>query len=345
MKQSLPIPEHFNKDNAEKIWPVRYQKLAGLARAWVKNYKIEPAHRDTLRICLFLIDEQITFCIPGSELFVGGRSGRGAVEDTIRLCEFIYRNLHIITHIVSTMDTHQVFQIFHDVALVSKDGKRPEPFTLITPEDMEGGKWALSLAFRRYLDMNEEEARDYLAHYVRTLNKKGKFHLTIWPYHAMLGGIGHALVPAIEEAIFFHAIARETQPDIQLKGNQPLTENYSVLRPEVIQDHKGRDIGEKNTKLMDKLFKYDAIVVAGQAKSHCVSWTLSDLLDEIKGKDPSLANRIYLLDDCTSPVVVPGVMDYTEIADNAFRTFSDAGMHMVRSTTPISEWPGMNISQ
>ena len=40
----------------------------------------------------------------------------------------------------------------------------------------------------------------------------GKFALTVWPYHAMLGGIGHALVSAVEEAMFFHAIARASQP-------------------------------------------------------------------------------------------------------------------------------------
>ena len=47
----------------------------------------------------------------------------------------------------------------------------------------------------------------------------------------MLGGIGHALVPAVEEAIFFHAIARREQPDFQVKGTHPLTEHYSVIGP------------------------------------------------------------------------------------------------------------------
>ena len=41
--------------------------------------------------CLLLVDVQNTFCIPGYELFVGGQSGNGAVEDNMRLCQFIYR--------------------------------------------------------------------------------------------------------------------------------------------------------------------------------------------------------------------------------------------------------------
>jgi len=31
------------------------------------------------------------------ELFVGGQSGSGAVDDNVRLCEFIYRNLGLIS--------------------------------------------------------------------------------------------------------------------------------------------------------------------------------------------------------------------------------------------------------
>jgi nicotinamidase-related amidase len=68
------------------------------------------------------------------------------------------------------------------------------------------------------------------------------------------------------------------------------------------------------TALVDALSTYNAIVVAGQAKSHCLAWTIDDLLaDESAGG--RLAKRTYLLEECTSPVVVPGAVDYTEEAD------------------------------
>jgi hypothetical protein len=47
-----------------------------------------------------------------------------------------------------------------------------------------------------------------------------------------------------------------------------------------------------------------------------------------------------LLEDCTSPVVVPGA-DYTDEAAVAFRRFAEAGMHVVRSTEPMESWPGL----
>ena len=50
---------------------------------------------------------------------------------------------------------------------------------------------------------------------------------------------------------------------------------------------------------------------------------------------------MFLLEDCTSPVVVPGVIDYTDQADAAFRRFAEAGFHVVRSTDPAPTWPGL----
>jgi nicotinamidase-related amidase len=81
--------------------------------------------------------------------------------------------------------------------------------------------------------------------------------------------------------------------------------------------------------------------VAGQAKSHCVAWTIDDLLEDDDAATSRLAERTYLLEDCTSPVVVPGAVDYTDEADAAFERYAAAGMHVVRSTDTIETWPGL----
>jgi hypothetical protein len=98
----------------------------------------------------------------------------------------------------------------------------------------------------------------------------------------------------------------------------------------VTEGPDGRPIAEKDQALITELLSFDAIIIAGQAKSHCVAWTIADLLRGIEEQDRRLARRIYLLEDCTSPVVVPGVVDYTDEADRAFRRFAEAGMHVVR---------------
>ena len=162
--------------------------------------------------------------------------------------------------------------------------------------------------------------------------EQGKYALTIWPYHAMLGGIGHALVSAVEEALFFHSIARNTQYEIEIKGNKPFTEYYSAIGPEVLTGPMGESLGTYSTKFIEQLQQFDKLIIAGQAKSHCVAWTVSDLLNDISATDQELAKKVFLLEDCSSPVVVPGVVDHTEAADAAYERFARAGMHIIKST-------------
>ncbi len=342
-RAELPIPPHFEPENVKKVWKVAYQERAEQAEKWAKQHHISPSADDTFKICLVAVDLQNTFCIPEFELYVGGRSGTGAIDDNRRLCEFIYRNLDVITEICPTMDTHQPIQIFHSIFLVNDQGEHPAPYTLISEEDIEKGIWKFNPKVSRSLQVSEDYGQRHLLHYAKKLKQGAKYDLTIWPYHAMLGGIGHALVASVEEAIFFHSIVRNCQPNFQIKGNEPLTEHYSVLGPEVQEGPDGKPLARKNMSFIEHLLQFDAVVIAGQAKSHCVAWTIDDLLEDIYVRDKKLADKVYLLEDCTSPVVVPGVIDYTDQANGAFQRFADAGMHVVRSTDPMDSWPGMGL--
>jgi nicotinamidase-related amidase len=303
----LPLPPHWNPDRVEGVWRVEYEDRAADAERWAQKHGIGAASGDRRRVALLAVDCQNTFCTPGFELFVPGAPG-----DSRRLCEFVYRNLGAITEIVPTLDTHRVFQIFHAAWLVDAEGGHPRPYTSVSVEDVERGSWRAS----------DPALQEHLLGYVRALAAGGRYRLTIWPYHAMLGGVGHALVSAIEEAFFFHGIARASQARFEIKGDDPLTEHYSALGPEVG--------GERNEALIQHLRSFDAVLIAGQAKSHCVPWTLQDLLQDVP------AESVYLLEDCTSPVVVPGAVDFTDEADEAVARFAAAGVNVVRSTDAAS---------
>jgi len=337
-KKELPLPPHFDPHKVGEMWPVPYQQRAEDALAWARNYNLQPAVKDKIKIELLLIDIQNTFCIPGFELFVGGRSGLGAVEDNIRLCEFLYRNLGSITHITSTLDTHQVMQIFHPIFLVNEQGTHPAPYTLISYDDLLQGRWKFNPNIASSLGINPIYGQQLIIHYAKELKERQKYDLTIWPYHVMRGSLGNALVSAVEEAIFFHTITRNSLPDFEIKGNNPFTEHYSALGPEVMDGPHGEQIAVKNQEFMQELHTYDVVVIAGQAKSHCVAWTIDDLLGYILEIDESLVKKVYLLEDCSSPVVIPGVIDYTDQADAAYQRFAQAGMHIVRSTEPLHNW-------
>ncbi len=96
---------------------------------------------------------------------------------------------------------------------------------------------------------------------------------------------------------------------------------------------------------MEMLLQFDRIIIAGQAKSHCVAWTIEDLLIDKRVQEKNVAEKVYLLEDCTSPVVVPGVIDYTDQANRAFEKFAKAGMHLVKSTEPMATWAGLKNNQ
>jgi nicotinamidase-related amidase len=105
-------------------------------------------------------------------------------------------------------------------------------------------------------------------------------------------------------------------------------------------------LGQRNTQFISTLLASDAVVIAGQAASHCVKSTIDDLLTEIVAQDPALAKKVYLVTDCMSAVTVPDgkggfFADFTDDADKALQRFAAAGMHLVKSTDPISNWPGL----
>jgi nicotinamidase-related amidase len=340
----LPLPPFFDPAAAGRVFRVPYQERAEQARAWAERHAVRPALEDKRRVALLLVDVQNTFCLPEHELFVAGRSGRGAVDDCTKIAGFLYRNLGRITQVVATLDTHTAAQIFHPVFWVDSEGRHPAPHTVISVRDVESGRWrvnpqlAPAVAPRPGFDVSA-----WALHYVRRLAQGGKYPLVVWPYHSMLGGIGHALVSVVEEAVFFHSIARQSPVRVEVKGQNPLTENYSVLRPEVTQDAAGATIAATNRALVDHLLSFDAVIVAGEAKSHCVAWTGEDLLSEIRARDAGLARRVFLLDDCSSAVVVPGVADFTDEAEAAYARFARAGMRRVLSTDPVDDWLARDV--
>ena len=288
--------------------------------------------------------------IPRGSLYV-----RGAEQDTSRLCNFIQSNADVITTLVATLDTHKTVQIFYESFLVAGTeytdpitgvqysvGDHPKPYTSISLAQIKDGTWELSpsAAHATTGDPSKHMAlTQHLLHYCETLEKAGKYSLFIWPYHTMLGSPGHALVPALAEVCHLHDIARGSQTQHAIKGGNPLTENYSPFCPEVTSSG-GVQIAQRETRYLDLLLSHDYVVIAGQAKSHCVKWAIDDMLEYILKQDANLAKKVYLMEDATSPVViVPGQkgLDFTQEADEAFDRFKAAGMHIIKSTDNLRQ--------
>jgi nicotinamidase-related amidase len=345
----LPVPGFYDPRHARE-WGYRpdAQQLSSQAVAWKRQHGISPSGTDRRRVRLLLIDMQRDFCFPEGTLYVGGRSGRGALEDSDRVARFIYRNLGAMTEITCTLDTHYPFQIFFPWFWVDCDGAPLLPHRVITAEEVRSGAVRPSPSLAPWLSGGDLQwLTRQVEFYCAELERAGKYTLYLWPPHCLLGGDGHALAGVIQEARLFHAFAREARDGIEMKGGHPLTENYSVLSPEVLGRHDGGHLVERNRALFDDLLACDVLIVAGQAASHCVKSSVDDLLAEIQARDPGLAGHVYVLADGMSSVAVPDparpgefLFDFTPQAEEALGRYEAAGMHLVQTTTPMAEWPG-----
>lgn len=277
---------------------------------------LSPAADDERRVLLLLVDPQVDFIHVDGSLSVPG-----AVEDTRRTIEWLFEHVGEITTIAASLDTHTPMQIFYPGWWVSPEGAHPEPFTLITADDVDSERWCPTV----------EKA--WSVEYVRRLEEQARKVLTIWPYHTMLGTSGHAMTPALYEAVAYHAAARGTAPEFLLKGRIPKTEHYSMLEPEVKVPEEPN--GTLNLDFVNKIAQYDRVYFAGQAKSHCVLETTRSLINHFGPERPDLIQRWHILTDCTSSVAHPEV-DFDAMADEAYTRFaSEYGLRLVTTDDPI----------
>jgi nicotinamidase-related amidase len=341
----LPLPSFYDPRSAER-WAYHpdQQLIFDVAASYRQAHSLKPASADKENIHLLLIDVQKDFCFPQGSLYVAGRSGRGATEDNRRLAEFIYKNLGAITQITTTMDTHFAYQIFSPAFWMGEDGAPLAPHREITAAQIEAGEARPNPAVAKWLASgNYPWLLKQVRHYCSELEKAGKYRLYLWPPHCLLGSDGHALAGVIHEARLFHSFARGAQSWVEVKGGNPLTENYSVLQPEVRTRHDGQPLAQKNTLFLKTLLDADAVIIAGQAASHCVRSSIDDILSEIVATDRALAKKIYVMTDCMSAVSVPDgkggfLADFTKEAALALQRFEDAGMNLVKSTDPMAGW-------
>ena len=348
------LPPFYDSNNA-RSWSHRpdIAQLHACAQTWREHYAISASIEDTITLDLMVIDSQNDFCLPNGHLFVAGRSGHGAIDDSQRIAEFIYRNLPYLTRIIFTLDSHYPLQIFFDSFWIGKDGRCPPPFTTITTDDLRQGIYDINPAVIDLVPPDHAEqaltwARRQVRYYVEELEHVGKYSLTVWPYHTLIGNTGHALVGLLDEARLFHSAVRHIQSTIEIKGHHPWSEHYSVFGAEVSgRWDKEQPMIEKNKPLIDRLIESDGVIFVGQASSHCLMSSVDDLLTEIQQRNATLSQKIYVVRDCTSPVCVFGtdgnpLVDFTEQGEAAFARWAAAGIHIVSSTTPLAQWPNLD---
>jgi nicotinamidase/pyrazinamidase len=231
-------------------------------------------NRNTL---LLIIDAQKDFCSPDGTLYV-----KGAEKDMARLGKFISENKSKIDHIILTADNHHVLDISHPGFWEDQNGNPPPPFTEITVKKVFEEQWR-----PRFEKIKAVE-------YLKKLEIQGEFPHVIWPEHCIIGSSGAAIIDEVIES------CKEWERkgnyfEVVIKGTNPLTEHFGALMANVLIDDSPET--QLNTRLVNELMSFKKIVVAGEAKSHCVATTVRQMVN-IDG----LADKLILLEDCMSDV-------------------------------------------
>src|SRR5579872_175510 len=98
---------------------------------------LTPASKDDKKIAVVLVDYQHDFVDPLGTLYVPGSEA-----DIARFLAWFYANAPRITTIYASLDTHIPFQIFYSSWWInSQTHEPPQPFTVITAQDVENGTW------------------------------------------------------------------------------------------------------------------------------------------------------------------------------------------------------------
>ena len=236
-----------------------------------------------MRLEFLIVDPQNDFSdAPGAALPV-----TGAGADAERLARLLERLRDRIDGIHVTLDTHQLLDIAHPMFWVDDAGRQPTPFTQISVADVENGIW------RAY----DGHAQQRALAYVRALRDNGRYQLTIWPPHCLIGTWGHNVVPVVAETLRAWEEAKFARVDYVIKGHNPWTEHYSAVQADVPDP---ADPGTQiNRRLIQVLENADVVALSGQALSHCVANTVRDIADQF---DQASIHKLVLIEDTSSPV-------------------------------------------
>lgn len=256
---------------------------------------------------LLVIDPQNDFCdIEGAALPVPG-----ANADLQRLSGLIARAPQSLNDIVVTLDSHATVSIERTTFWQQAEGSPVAPFTDVTEQAVREG---------RYTPRDASRLPEVLA-YLHALEAGGRYRLMVWPVHCVLGTWGHNIHGSLAQEIAAWEIRNQRSALKVLKGLNPMTEQYSAVRAEVPRLDDMRTL--TNDVLVARAKPENGLLlVAGEASSHCVAATLTDLLETMT---PEERSRVIILRDCMSPV--PGF----EAAAEAF--FARAAAQGVRLMT------------
>ncbi|MBU3737536.1 MAG: cysteine hydrolase [Rhodoferax sp.] len=236
------------------------------------------------RYDLLIIDPQNDFMdLPGAALPVPG-----ATADMDRLARWLQQEAEAVQSVTVTLDSHPSLAVERTPFWLDEQGAEVPAFTVIRAAHVRAGRWR-----PRHAACLAE-----VLVYLDALESQGRHQLIVWPVHCVLGTWGHNLHAGLAASLADWELRTGRWCHKVLKGQHPLTEQYSAFRAEV--PRADDPCSQNNEQLMHRLSDGAPwLLVAGEALSHCVAASLDDMMAQLPAD--RLA-RTVLLVDCMSPV-------------------------------------------
>lgn len=241
----------------------------------------------------------------------------GALADMGRVASLVARIGDRLDDIHVTLDSHRVIDVAHPGFWRDQNGKPPNPFTMISHDDVKNRIWA----------PRSEQYRQRMLDYTAALQAAGKFVLMIWPEHCLIGSWGHNVVDVLKVQLDAWERKQFANVDYVTKGTNTFTEHYGAMMAEVVDPDDPST--QLNGQFLSVLQDADIIGIAGEASSHCVKTTIEQIVDNI---GDSHLPKIHILTDCMSPVPqTPGAPDFPAIAKQFLDSMKSRGLVLTTS--------------
>ena len=259
-----------------------------------------------MKIHLLVIDPQKDFCDPNGSLYV-----QGADQDINRLSAMVDRLRGKIDDIHVTLDSHNEVDIAHPIFWVDSSGKHPDPFTIISEDDVVNGIWQTT----------SPACRQRAVDYVKALTASARYPLCIWPTHCVIGTEGWTIQQPLADSLSAWCRDRFKKVDFVTKGSNIFTEHYSAVQADVPDPSDPTTM--LNTNLINILSAADVILISGQALSHCVANTVRDVANNFGEEN---IKKFVLLEDTSS-----NVGGFETLGEDFVKEMTGRGMQVAKS--------------
>lgn len=278
IKDYLP----FGSKKKEKI---RLVNRPYLNESHISMGETYPNENPNFKTALLIIDPQNDFV-----------SNKESINDMINIITMLKTHGSKISDIFISLDMHNRFHIGNPLFWIDNKGRHPKPGTIIehisSEWDFNDANWKTT--------RSEFQTDSFI--YIQNLKKNKRHDLEIFGEHCLIGTKGSQVYGPLEEELAKWEKKYIKSVRYITKGSDSKTDQFSAIKPEYSVDlgEEGSENSEVNVQFIKDLEdNYNQVLVCGEVLSHCVRFTMQDLLNN------STTLKLVFLKDA-STVLLPG---------------------------------------